>query len=49
MQVYEAFHKRFPEQTYNVDVLNGMNEVYVACKSGNKANSDTVSHGSLSC
>jgi len=41
-QVFSAFRKRFPEQSYEVEVLNGMNEVYVACKAGNKANSDTV-------
>lgn len=37
----EAFRKRFPEKTYDLEVLDGMNEVYVACNSHNN-NSDTV-------
>jgi len=40
--VRDAFHKRFPETTYSLDILPDMNEVYVACQTGNKANSDTV-------
>jgi len=38
----DAFRKHFPEQTYALDVIEDMNEVYVACQTGNKGNSDQV-------
>lgn len=41
-EVKAAFHKRFPEATYSMDILQDMNEVYVSCTASNKANSDTV-------
>ena len=37
-----AFREIFPEDNYEVECIEGMNEIYVACQSGNKANSDTV-------
>merc|ERR1711871_1570059 len=41
-EIDDAFRKKFPKQQYGLEVVDGMNEVYVACRTGDKANSDTV-------